>query len=243
MMRISGVGHYFHAIHEGEALPELAERLAPFCRERYRRIDRFIQLALLGSAQCAQGAVLSPGCGLYISSGIGPVGNNIVVQETLWKQHKVPMPFNFVNTLGSSAGYYVAKNLGLNGQSLFISRRGASFEAALDCAAADLESGAVAQALVGAVEECTLPLAEHRQRQELDGDVALAEGSHWLLLEAGLETKAGPVLELGDWDGAFHDSVGAAQITRFAMKKPLGSLGLARSDENSNYLISALNFL
>ena len=184
-MKLLSQSHYFHPVAEGEALPNLDARLAPLCKERYRRIDRFIQLALLGSAECAQGQALQPGCALYISSGIGPVGNNIVVQETLWKLRKVPMPFNFVNTLGSSAGYYVAKNLGLSGQSLFISRRHGSLAAALACAEADLACGAVTQALVGVVEECTLPLSQHRQRQELAADAQLAEGSEWLLLEQG----------------------------------------------------------
>jgi len=154
-----------------------------------RRIDRFIQLALLGSGECVQGQALAPDCGLYISSGIGPVGNNIQVQQTLWRDHKLPMPFNFVNTLGSSAGYYVAKNLGLSGQSLFISRRGQSFVAALDCVAADLACGAVKQALVGVVEECTLPLNQHRERLELPEGAAVAEGCHWLLLEKGVDFK------------------------------------------------------
>lgn len=234
MMRLVSSNHYFHAVNEGEALPSLDERLAPLCRERFRRIDRFIRLALLGSAECVKGRTLAPDCGLYISSGIGPVGNNIVVQETLWKQRKIPMPFNFVNTLGSSSGYYVAKNLGLSGQSLFVSRRGGSFEAALDCAAADLECGAVSQALVGVVEECTLPLAHHRQRQELAEHVKLAEGSHWLLLEAvpvGATHASPQSVELKAWDSAFHDSLSAARVTRFAQGASSGSLGLIRDDK------------
>jgi hypothetical protein len=184
-MKLLSQSHYVHGVREGEALPSLEARLTPLCRERFRRIDRFIQLALLGSAECVQNQNLAPDCGLYISSGIGPVGNNIVVQETLWKQKKVPMPFNFVNTLGSSAGYYVAKNLGLSGQSLFISRRHGSLEAALQCAQVDLELGVLKQALVGVVEECTLPLKQHRQRLELEDGAAVAEGTEWLLLEKG----------------------------------------------------------
>lgn len=234
MMRVLQASHYFHQVAEDEALPALEARLAPLCRERFRRIDRFIQLSLLGSAECVKDLNLGEDCGLYISSGIGPAGNNIVVQETLWKQHKLPMPFNFVNTLGSSAGYYVAKNLGLSGQSLFISRRGDSFEAALDCAAADLESGVVTKALVGAVEECTLPLGQHRIRQALPKNTPLAEGSHWLLLEASPEPK-GARIELKAWDLAFHDSLGAARITREAVDAAPGSLGLFRDKENSKW--------
>ncbi|HEV2110916.1 MAG TPA: hypothetical protein VGT99_06165, partial [Gammaproteobacteria bacterium] len=50
-------------------------------------------------------------------------------------------------------------------------------------AQADLMLGVVSQALVGVVEEATLPLAQHRQRQGVPADTPVAEGSHWLLLE------------------------------------------------------------
>lgn len=158
------------------------------CRELPRRIDRFIKLALLGSARCTAGQTLQPDCGIYIGSGLGPIGNNVVIQEQLIKDREIPKPFNFINTLGSAAGYQVASNLGLHGQNLFISRRGASLQAVLTAAIADLTFGIVPQALVGTVEEATLPLPEHRLRQGLPDDMKMAEGSDWLLLEADAAT-------------------------------------------------------
>ncbi|MGH8403578.1 MAG: hypothetical protein ACRESO_09285, partial [Gammaproteobacteria bacterium] len=145
--------------------------------------DRFIQLALLGSARCAAGHALQADCGIYLGSGLGPMSNNIAVQEQLVRDREIPKPFNFINTLGSAAGFYVARNLGLSGRNLFISRRGASLEAALSVAVADMVLGVTQQALVGVVEEVTLPLAAHRLRQGLPDDLPLAEGSHWLLLQ------------------------------------------------------------
>jgi hypothetical protein len=195
MIRVTGFSHYLQAIHDGDGLPDLDPVLRPLCREPFRRIDRFIQLALLGSGQCVEGRKLDAGAGLYVSTGVGPVGNNIIVQETLIKNRQLPKPFHFVNTLGSSTGYYVAKNLGLRGQALFVSRRGGAFQSALGCALADLELGVLRQALVGAVEECTLPLAQHRQRQGLAPGAPVSEGTHWMLLEAG-ETAPGRPLEL-----------------------------------------------
>ena len=121
---------YQHPVGDGEGLPSLEAALEPLLKERFRRADRFIQLALLGSASCAQGQDLQPGCGLYLASATGPMGNNITLQEQLVRDRLLPKPFNFINTLGSSAGYYVAKNLGISGPNLFISRRQGAWEAA-----------------------------------------------------------------------------------------------------------------
>lgn len=184
-LRVVSAGHYLHTVREGEPLPDLAPSLKRVCRERPRRVDRFIELALLGSGLCVQGRELKPDCGLYLGSGFGPLGSNVAVQEQLLRDRECPKPFDFMNILGASAGFHVARNLGLAGPNLFISRRGASFEAVIATAQADLQSGTVSQALVGVVEELTLPLDQHRQRQQLPSDTAVAEGSHWLLLEKG----------------------------------------------------------
>lgn len=189
--RILSVSHHLQAVREGEPLPALNQALKEVSREHFRRIDRFIQLALLGSARCVGDRRLETGCGVYLGSGFGPIACNVAAQEQMLRDHELPKPFDFVNTLGVSAGFYVAKNLGLTGQNLCISRRGASLEAVLAAALTDLALGAVNQTLVGVVEEVTLPLMEHRLRRQQPADSLAAEGSHWLLLEAdGTEGKS-----------------------------------------------------
>ncbi|MGH8397061.1 MAG: hypothetical protein ACRETA_02295 [Gammaproteobacteria bacterium] len=187
MIILLSASHYFQPLRKGEPLPALEQALVSVCRENFRRIDRFIQLALLGSARCAVGHPLQADCGIYLGSGLGPMSNNIAVQEQLVRDREIPKPFNFINTLGSAAGFYVARNLSLNGRNLFISRRGASLEAALSVAMADMMLGVTRQALVGVVEEVTLPLREHRMRQGLSEEQSLAEGSHWLLLQSDMD--------------------------------------------------------
>lgn len=182
-MRWVSASHYFHPIEEGMCLPPLEHAIKDHCREPIRRADRFIQLALIGSARCVAGYRLDPDCGLYLGSGLGPIGSNIETQKQLVRDLEIPKPFNFINTLGASAGFYVARNLGLSGQNHFISRRHASLCALLHLAATDLDLGITRQALVGVVEEVTLPLQEHRLRQGLQADVLVAEGSHWLFLQ------------------------------------------------------------
>ncbi|MDE2459782.1 MAG: hypothetical protein KGL98_00905 [Gammaproteobacteria bacterium] len=181
---IAAASHYFQPLGDADTLPALDDMLAGLCREPFRRVDRFIHLALLGSARCALGVALQPDCGLYLGSGLGPMGSNIATQEQLIRERNIPRPFDFINTLGGSAGYYTARNLELSAQNVFISRRGASLQAVLNTALADLALGIMTQALVGIVEEVTQPLAAHRRRQGLPAGTAVAEGSHWLLLQA-----------------------------------------------------------
>lgn len=175
-------GDYFAPLADDAPLPALDAALREVGAGSFRRIDRFVQLALLGAARCARGHNLRPGCGVYIGSSLGPLSSNIRVQETMLGTREWPMPFHFVNTLGSSAGFYIASSFNLSGPSLFVSRRGASLAAVLETALTDLATGVVEQALVGVVEEAPLPLAAQRRRLAVAADMPLAEGSHWLLL-------------------------------------------------------------
>lgn len=182
-VRAVAASSHLQTVGEGAGLPSLDQALKDVSREHFRRVDRFIQLALIGSGRCVAGQALRPDCGIYLSSGFGPIGSNVATQQQMLRDREIPKPYNFVNTLGVSAGFHVAKNLGLTGQNFFISRRRASLEAAMEVALLDLELGVVSQALVGVVEEVTLPLDEHRRRRGLPADTLVAEGSHWLLLE------------------------------------------------------------
>ena len=207
-LKVVSTGNYLHRVLEGEPLPDLAPALKQVCRERPRRVDRFIELALLGSGQCVAGQTLRPDCGIYLGSGFGPMGTNVAVQEQLFRDRECPRPFDFMNLLGASAGFHVAKNLGIKGPNLFISRRGASLEAAFAAAQADMRLGIVSQALLGMVEEVTLPLPQHRQRHKLPADMSVAERSHWLLLEKeGTEEKR-RWLELEELEGYPQAQVG-----------------------------------
>ena len=210
-MRCIAAGHYFHRL--GDSYPSLDARVHAITRERYRRIDRFVQLALLGAAECVNGRPLASDCGLYLSSGFGPINSNVLVQDAIHRDSRLPMPFNFVNTLGSSACYHVVKELNLTGEAVMVACGGASFSSALMCAYADLASGVASQVLVGAVEECVLPGDRHRALLRLDDAAAIAEGSHWVLLER--DDRAGvPVGDAGlqnaEFDG--YESADAARI-------------------------------
>jgi len=212
MFEVLASGEYYAALGDARdavAHEDLRPLLADVCRERFRRIDRFTQLALLGSGRCAQGRELPQETGLYISSGFGSIANTVSVQQQIFVEHRVPKPLSFINTLSNSAGYYVARNLGLHSRNQFVSRDAAPMEAALQVATLDLALGNVEQALVGVIDEVSTPLAEHARRLGVDADAVLAEGSHWLLL--GPVTDREPALQL-DEVRTLHD---VAELTHW----------------------------
>lgn len=187
MIAISAAAEWYHEYdRSAEAANELLDLRAELkagVREHVRRVDRFIQLALVGAARCVGSRELPAGCGVYLASGMGPVDSTAVVQEQMFRHGVLPKPAQFINTLANTAGFYIARNFGLDSQCLFISRGYASFEAALDLACEDLVSRRVPMALVGGVDQCTLPLNAHARRLHHPDAPVLAEGSQWLLLE------------------------------------------------------------
>lgn len=241
IMRCVAASHYFHVL--GESFPSIDARVHAVTRERYRRIDRFVQLTLLGAAECVNNKPLQPACGLYLSSGFGPIHSNVQVQDAIHRDSRLPMPFSFVNTLGSSACYHVVKELSLTGEAIMVARGRASFSSALVCAYADLASGVAAQVLVGAVEECILPAERYRSLLRLDDDVAVAEGSHWLLLQledGAVPRTTSPVSESLLHDAQFdgYESADAARLTSFVSNNPEMTFGIRVSGPDSVALVT-----
>lgn len=192
--------HRLTPLPDGVDPAKLGPELHTVCGQPFRRTDRFTRLALLGSAHCVAGQQLAASCGVYLGSFTGPLESNIRVQQQLLAERELPRPFDFVNTLGSVACFHVAQNLSLTGPVVFVSRGGHCLEAALELALTDLALGLVPQALVGVVEEAPLPLAAQRQRLGLPENTVLAEGSHWLLLQAGHTQLAEGDIELHRFD-------------------------------------------
>ena len=182
MLDIIAIGGQYQTVDPDQGLASLRAAATAACRERFRRIDRFTQMALIGSAQCIDGADVKHDAGLYIGSRFASLGNITKVHEQMICSGVVPKPANFINTLSNSAGYFVARNLGLRHRNLFVSRGDASVVAALQLAAMDIGTGAVSQALVGAVDEAVLPLEHHRFRLGLETGTEVGEGSHWFLV-------------------------------------------------------------
>lgn len=186
MARIIGMGNYCEAVTAD--VPDLKPLLKETLGQSVRRIDRFIQLALIGAASCvnsaqANGAELPTDTAVYLASGRGDMEITVEVQRDLFENAHAPKPLNFINTVSNAASFYIAQNLKLSGRNQFIASRHWAFEVALQAALLDLALGKTRSALVGVVDVIVPPLADHRQRLELDPATALAEGSHWLWLD------------------------------------------------------------
>lgn len=92
-------------------------------KQRYkldtRRQDRFIHLAVYGSQLLKQKCKINEDDELYLTSG---VGNIDIVQKTntyMYKDNQTLKLFDFINLLGNTTSYYVAKSLGIKGKNIF----------------------------------------------------------------------------------------------------------------------------
>ena len=201
MADIIALGNYYHSLADDDGLPNIKDQVNALCQARFRRIDRFTQLCLLGSAKCLNN--ISPdtnlnlnSIGLYIGSRFASLSNTISVHQDMMTKGQTPKPAHFINTLSNSAGFYVAKNLELKGKNIFVSRADQSTQAVFDLATMDLASGQIEHALIGVVEESALPLKDQRQRLGVDASTPLAEASHWFLMSAQAETAQAVVDEV-----------------------------------------------
>lgn len=187
----------------GDELPALRELVREACGQSVRRVNRLIQLALIGAVRCARAGTLDADCGLYLASGQGALQDSVDCFVQMFVDGQPPKPISFVNTLSNTVCFYIAKLLELSGRNQFVSSSALPFESALSLALLDFERGVVPQALVGGVDECVLPLADHRKRLRTAADAPLGEGSHWLLLGRGAASPPlGRLVDVREFAGA-----------------------------------------
>lgn len=166
--------------------PDIKRQLQTAWNKRFRRVNHFIELALIGAKSCLDSSRVAIGndCAIYLASEQGNVADVARITETLFKRRESPMPLEFLNVTNNMAGFYLAQTLGLRSSNWTIAHRTFPFETALDIAMFNI---AIAyktnpRALVGGVEECAYPLEQHRRRMGLAADAPMAEGSSWLYI-------------------------------------------------------------
>lgn len=168
----------------GEALPE---ELNP--HRRFRKVGRFIKLALAGAEDAVRRSGLTlptERSAILLGTGLGNLPDVVGFANVAFNQtDALPSPIQFAHSLGNSAAFYVAQAFGLVGPVLALSQDEVSFEVGLLNAQLLLESGAVDFALVGGADVFLPPAADQRVRMGLSADdpTEVGEGSAWLLLE------------------------------------------------------------
>ncbi len=147
----------------------------------FRRINRFIYLTLIGALGLAKKTEVGSDTALYLATNYGSIASTIGSLTDVYEAKSLPMPIDFINTASNIGGFYVASELGLTAKNLCISAGEQSFEAALELAALDIESGEVSMALVGGVDETT---------GIFEGSL---EGSCWVLVSANAAGAIGEI--------------------------------------------------
>ncbi len=162
-----------------------------------RRIGRFIQLALIGAARCINDTPLSPETPMWLASGAGDMNVTVDVLERICRDKQSPKPLAFINTVSNAACFYVANRFGLTGLTTFVSRRGVPLQLALQAAMTEALLHDGPGALVGGVDEASLPLDLHRRRLGLAKDTPAGEGSWWFRFGPPVNADALPDTAMG----------------------------------------------
>lgn len=187
-MSVVATGTYCETVTDRP--PPLKELVRESMGTSVRRVGRFIQLALIGAGRAARN--LPANTAVYLGSGRGDLDAMAEVLETICVERQSPRPLLFINTVSNAACFYVARTLGLQAASHFVSSRHFALETALQSALVDMRGGAVDSVLVGVVDVVAGNSADHAQRLGLRAGQAVAEASHWLQLQHDPGTR--PVL-------------------------------------------------
>lgn len=130
---------------------QLKAVIGEFLAKPPRRLDRLTLLSLLVAAPLK--AHLQADSGLYLAATYPARANMFALLNSVCAQHKLPKPFEFVNSVSNAAGFHVAQQLGMQGPNLFIGAGTQVWGQLLDLAGSDLERAQVRQALVLLIEE------------------------------------------------------------------------------------------
>ena len=202
---------------------------------RFRKIGRFIKLALAGAAVAVKHAGLKElparRTGIFLGTGLGNLADLVPFVISLY-DGSIPSPIQFANSVGNSGAFYVAQAYGVEGPVQAISQDEVSFEAAVVNAALLLEAGEIDLALVGGVDVFVAPLSDHLARIGRDAaelsEASLAEGAGFWVLS---RKRSGSIAELIDASlshapaGRFLPPITGGSRLRLTTRQSIGWLG------------------
>ncbi|NPU83538.1 MAG: hypothetical protein HPY65_03535 [Syntrophaceae bacterium] len=203
----------------------LKEELARVSTAYFRRINRYILLSLIGAHRCVAGRTVPADTAVYLTTERGNLGETEAVLRQIFRQHSLPMPYSFINTMSNTASFYVAQGLGAAGPNLSISDRLLSFERGIELLTVDFRRGRARSALLGGVDEAN-PSAVHFERTYgiPAGSVRGVEGSAWLWVTDEPEGSIGRILGTG----AVRDAAeGAIWLRERTGRSPVIAYGLS----------------
>ncbi len=187
-------GLYIHSASAfiGEANADanlLKEELRKYARENFRRVNRFILLALLGARKCVHERSFAADTAVYLTTEHGNLGETAVVLDEIYAAHSLPKPFSFINTMSNTATFYLAQNLGTRGRNITVSSQRLSFERGIDLLTADFAAGAERSALIGGVDVASLSGSGGEDRNGRGW--RMVDGSGWFYVRPEREGACG----------------------------------------------------
>jgi hypothetical protein len=181
----------------------LRAQVAQVAPQVSRMASRFSQLAVLGAADCLRrmkhqvkseldseleteaGNALDTDTRIYLATGLGDVAHtDALYYGVMPPRSEMPPPARFATSGNNMAAFFVAQHAGLASRNLTLSQAELSLECALELALSDFAAGAMRSALLGGVDETTLPREYYTRRFDVGADQAIGEGSGWLVLDA-----------------------------------------------------------
>jgi hypothetical protein len=172
----------------------LKEELRRHTDVYFRRVSKFVLLALIGANACMAGRQPDRDTAVYLTTENGNLADTDTVLSQLYRRHALPLPFNFINTMANTASFYIAQGLGLFGRNLSISSQNLSFERGLELLKTDMDMGYVRRALIGLVDQAAS--SSFHFEDSPDGDGALVnqiDRSCWLYVTSEKEGAIGDV--------------------------------------------------
>ena len=151
-----------------------------------RRQDRFIYLALYGALRLKETIQIGIDNELYITSGIGNIEviqkSNLLVNEN--KEYL--KPFDFINMLGNTTSYYVAKALGVKSKNIFEISNHFTYINTLISLYASIKISKK-DAILGAVDLVTEPESLTKRVLGIKEDIKLLSASNYQKLSLSKE--------------------------------------------------------
>ncbi len=179
---------YIHAIGIHNTIPDnqptdLKSELKALSGKLYRRIDHFIQLAIIGAHKAVAESEPASQTALYMTSGQGDMMVFDRVRRQRYFEKRLSKPVDFVNLSSNTAGFYVVSHLGLNGKNLFLQDHHFPVQMTMLLAQNDINLRREKAILVGGVDEWIPKPELARKLLGVDETTVLGEGSNWMLID------------------------------------------------------------
>ncbi len=151
-----------------------------------RRQDKFMHLALWGALRLKERCEINSDDEIYITSGVGNMEIMQKCNEYVNVQKDILRPFDFINMLGNTTSYHIAKTIGTKGKNIFEVSNSFSFINSLISAYASI-SISKKEAVLGCVDLATQPQSLIKRVLGLDKEVTVLSGVNYQKLSLTMD--------------------------------------------------------